>query len=425
MPISIHPYDGSIWYETSLHIIKNGPFSLHAFPPLWSHYMLIPVAYIYSWLHGFFPYSSIPVSNLPQILDFYPSYSIQSIPDVLFNFLVKVPFLLSDILITILLYKIVLDYKKDKAFASSAALLWFLNPFVIFISSTWGMWDTMPALFSLASFYFLSKKRIAISAICLSLGVASKLYPLLILVPLLIYAQKPEGLKKLQISRYFIIFCLTSLILIIPSIGASSDLISIFVYPTQNQAAAIVGNPVNQPLGAGLSYWSLLLLNRFTNLSINVGLVNLLSLFSISAMALLLLFVYWKTSRGLFLSSPYGLISTLLLALTAIFLSYRFVFEQWFIWAIPFFVILCINGTIKLRFYWGITGIALIYSILNCPLPVFFLPTYPYTRDILVSAQSWILSIDQFRIVLLSILGCAFSGLLLINFYHLIKLNKK
>ncbi len=184
MPISAHPFDMYVWYTISSNILKNGPLSLQSFPPLWYHYMLIPIAYSYSWLSGIFSFrgnsdvfSSIGFKLLPR-------FNVQYVPGMLFNSIVKTPFLISDIAITFLLYKIVEELTKSKGLAEKAALIWFLNPFVIWISAGWGMWDTLPALFSLAAFFFLLKKRIAFSAVCLSLGVALKLYPALFLVPI-------------------------------------------------------------------------------------------------------------------------------------------------------------------------------------------------------------------------------------------------
>ena len=160
MPISAHPLDVSVWYNISENILKNGAFSLQAFPPLWYHYMLVPIAYSYDWLSGVLSTSAVPMASIPAELNFYPSFNIQYIPGLLFNFIVKIPFLLSDIALALLLYKIVEELTKSKGLAEKAAILWFLNPFVIWISAGWGMWDTLPAFFSFPAFYLILKKEI-------------------------------------------------------------------------------------------------------------------------------------------------------------------------------------------------------------------------------------------------------------------------
>ena len=114
MPISAHPFDVYVWYNTSSNILKNGPLALQSFPPLWYHYMLIPVAYSYSWLSHIFSSGTIPMSSLPSALNFYPSFNVQVVPGMLFNSIVKIPFLISDIAITFLLYKIVEELTLNK-----------------------------------------------------------------------------------------------------------------------------------------------------------------------------------------------------------------------------------------------------------------------------------------------------------------------
>jgi len=135
MPISAHPFDVSVWYGLSENILKDGPLSLQAFPPLWYHYMMVPIAYGYSWLSGVLSTGAIPMTSIPTALDFYPAFNLQYVPGLLFNFIVKIPFLISDIALAVLLYKIVEEITKSKGLAEKAAILWFLNPFVIWISA--------------------------------------------------------------------------------------------------------------------------------------------------------------------------------------------------------------------------------------------------------------------------------------------------
>ncbi|MBE3115800.1 hypothetical protein IMZ68_01215, partial [Candidatus Bathyarchaeota archaeon] len=218
MPISAHPFDVYAWYNISSNILQNGPLTLQGFPPLWYHYMMIPVAYSYGWLSGVFSSGAIPMSSLPSALNFYPAYNIQYVPGLLFNSVVKIPFLISDVAIAFLLYKIVEELTHSKGLAEKAAFLWFLNPFVIWISAGWGMWDTLPALFSLVAFFFLLRKKYALSAVFLSLGVASKMYPALFLVPIAIYLLKssPVGAKWKNCLQFFSVFTITSVLLFLP-----------------------------------------------------------------------------------------------------------------------------------------------------------------------------------------------------------------
>ena len=74
----------------------------------------------------------------------------------------------------------------------------------------------------------------------------------------------------------------------------------------------------------------------------------------------------------------------MLLPVLALFLSYRIICEQFFVWALPFLVILCVGGRVKRAFYWGASIVTLLYAVLNCPLPFFFLPLAPWIGNSLL-----------------------------------------
>ncbi len=411
IPFTAHPFDMYCWYDISTNIVRNGPLSVQAFPPLWSHYMMIPVAYTYDWLAKVFSSGAIPMSSLPSALDFYPSYNIQFVPGMLFNSVVKFPFLLSDVLVTLLLYKLVAELTRNKGLAEKAAFLWFLNPFLIWISAGWGMWDTLPVLFSLASLVLLLKKRIIFSSVCLSLAVASKLYPALFLLPIAIYFLKttPAGEKWKNCLRFFSVFFATSILLFLPYIDKGLSFFADFFVPNSVGVGVAVANPIVEPVGFGLTYWSIYLLNRLVNVPISAGFVSFVSVVSVVFAIFSLALVYWKTSKLPFQKPVFDLVTAMLACVLALFLSYRIVCEQWFVWALPFLIILCVGGRVKGVFYWGASFIALVYSVLNCPLPFFFLPLAPWMTDTLLQAVYVIWGVEPIRIVSLAILGCLFS----------------
>lgn len=416
MPFTAHPFDVYSWYDISTRIVQNGPLSVQAFPPLWSHYMMIPIAYTYDWLARVFSAGAIPMASLPSALDFYPSYGIKYVPGMLFNSVVKFPFLLSDVLATLLLYKLVEELTKNKGLAEKAAFLWFLNPFLIWISAGWGMWDTLPALFSLASLFLLLKKRIMLSSVCLSLAVASKLYPALFLLPIAIYFLKtsPIGEKWRDFMRFFSVFLATSILLFLPYISQAMSFFTGFFVPNSADVTAAVTNPIVAPVGFGLTYWSLYLLNRLVNVPISAGFVSLMSVASVALAIVSLTLTYWKTSRLPFQKPSFDLVTAMLACVLALFLSYRIICEQWFVWALPFLIILCVRGRVKGAFYWGASFIALVYSVLNCPLPFFFLPLAPWITNTLLQTVYAMWGVEPLRIVLLAILGCLFSCVMLL-----------
>jgi hypothetical protein len=423
MPISAHPFDVYVWYNISMSILKNGPFTLQAFPPLWYHYMMIPIAYSYSWLAGIFSTRAIPMASLPSALNFYPSFNVQYVPGMLFNFVVKIPFLISDVAIAFLLYKIVEELTHSKGLAEKAAFLWFLNPFVIWISAGWGMWDTLPALFSLVAFFFLLRKKYALSAVFLSLGVASKLYPALFLVPIAIYLLKssPVGDKWKNCLKFFSVFTAATVLLFLPYLGKIESFFAGY-FVSSPAASGAVANQINNPVAFGLSYWALYMLNRLLNLPVTAGFISFVSTASIVLVAVGLGLAYWKTSKMTFQKPAYDLAFVMLLPVVALFLSYRIICEQFFVWAIPFLVILCVGGRVKEAFYWAASIVALLYAVLNCPLPFFFLPLAPRYTNILLDMVHAIWAVEPIRIVSLAVLGCVFSILLV---FIIVQLSKK
>jgi len=419
MPISAHPFDMYSWYINAVGIIRNGPTSMQLFPPF-NRYMMIPVAYSYNWFAGFFSSGTIPMASLPSALNFYPSANIQYVPGMLFNSVMKTPFLISDVAIAFLLYKIVEELTHNKGLAEKAAFLWFLNPFVIWISSAWGMWDTLPALFSLVAFYFLLRKKYALAAVFLSLGVASKLYPALFLVPIAVYIFRlsPVGDRWKNCLKFFSVFTGATVLLFIPYFGMIESFFTDYflVHPT---VSGVAPNHLTIAVAYGLSYWSVYSLHLLLNLPVSAEVISYVSIVSILLVALALVLVYWRTVKMHFQRPAYDLALALLLPVFALYLSYRIICEQFFIWAIPFMVILCVGGRIKGAFYWAASLVALLYVFLNCPLPFFFLPLAPWYTNALLGMIHAVWAVGTLRFVALAVLGCVFSILLVFMLFQL------
>jgi hypothetical protein len=67
----------------------------------------------------------------------------------------------------------------------------------------------------------------------------------------------------------------------------------------------------------------------------------------------------------------------------------------------------------------GASLVALLYAVLNCPLPFFFLPLASWYTDALLGMVYVFLSFEPLRVTVLAVLGCVFSGvlfLILLNF---------
>jgi len=84
----------------------------------------------------------------------------------------KLPAIISDILTGYLIYKIV--YPRSKKLAPWAVALYVFNPAIIANSTFWGQVDSLVALFSMLTLYFLANNKLLFSAVALSLGTLVK-----------------------------------------------------------------------------------------------------------------------------------------------------------------------------------------------------------------------------------------------------------
>jgi len=276
------------------------------------------------------------------------------------------------------------------------------------------------------AFFFLLKKKFAYSAVCLSLGVASKLYPALFLVPIAIYILKvnPVNVRVKNCLAFFSVFIAISLLLFLPYLGQISSFFGGYFLPSAGEPGAIT-DPVVNPLGFGLTYWSVYLLNRLINIPVSSDVFSFITLLSVLMVVVSLLLVFWKT-RKLAINRPaYDLALVMLLPLIALFLSYRIICEQWFVWLLPFLVILYVGGRVKRSLFWGASAVALLYSVLNCPLPFFFLPLSPWYSNSLLTLVSAFWTVEPVRIISLAVLGCIFSVILVLILFDFLKVKNR
>ncbi len=87
----------------------------------------------------------------------FPSFIIPFLETNLHIWLVKLPFVLSDLGITYLIYKIVKKYRPK--YAILASLVFLLNPVVIYNSTIWGQTDSLINLLALTGLYLTFEKK--------------------------------------------------------------------------------------------------------------------------------------------------------------------------------------------------------------------------------------------------------------------------
>jgi len=144
----------------------------------------------------------------------FPSFIFSYLEQNLHIILLKLPFILADLGLSILAYQTVLDLTKKKKIALTACLLFLFNPVLIYNSAIWGQTDSLINLLSLFGIWRLYKSKYTSAFFFLILSLFFKL-SLVVWSPivLLLLWQKRADLKKiilgfLLVSIFFIIVSL-------------------------------------------------------------------------------------------------------------------------------------------------------------------------------------------------------------------------
>lgn len=133
------------------------------------------------FLHGIFNFIFNNLLGLTLVND----YLLSQPPffDLLFNLhllLLKFPYLIFDIALAFLITKL-FETGKDKFLAFT---LWMFNPVNLYTTYMMGQYDLIPTFFIVASLVLIKKNKLNLASLILGLGIAFKIFPLLLLPPL-------------------------------------------------------------------------------------------------------------------------------------------------------------------------------------------------------------------------------------------------
>lgn len=96
----------------------------------------------------------------------------------------KLPYLIFDILLGLLLYKLV-DFRKSLVILA----LWMFNPISLYSTYMMGQFDIIPMFFTVVSLYLAAKNKLKLASLALGFGIAFKLYPIFLIIPLVLLAK--------------------------------------------------------------------------------------------------------------------------------------------------------------------------------------------------------------------------------------------
>lgn len=366
-PFFAHPFDMNAWYINGQALLDGRQTLVYFLVPYRIAFFLFvfPETWLFNHLAGFFPNFSIPISALNPLLNPGSQWGISIIPGLLYDILLKIPLILSDVIVTVLLFKIVKTRWQNERAAVIVAALWFLNPIVIWVSSGWGMFDTLPALFTVLSLYFVLNGRFSLSMLSLAVATLLKFYAIVIFVPLVVIIWRKAGTRTV----------LTSLI---PS-TVFGILASVPLFLVSNSLSFVSASSSPTSQYAGLSIWTSLYLTGSSSPNI--------SLLSDVLIAVSLVVVYFILVRNssilgddLTVTASYFLIPVIVLLM-----FYKFVGENYIVWLIPFSSILAVRSLRIDRTHWLVSVVSFISSITDSLLPYYMLPVSPWIGAFLVS----------------------------------------
>jgi Gpi18-like mannosyltransferase len=416
MPFFAHPFDVYAWYTYCIKFLKDGlnvRIILDSSIPFWL-LTLVPIAYCYNFFSSIIGTRVVSIGELPPQMNPYNGATI--VPEPLFNILVKIPMLIVDIGTTLILYKLIIRFFGEEK-AKGASFLFYLNPISIWISASWGQYDSIPAFFTILSFYLLLNDSIFSSAFCLLAATLYRPVYALFFIPTLIYLFKK--MNKHFLLRYCFAFLLP--ILIYATISGMEV--------TKNSILQIFGliqiRERSEVFSYGLTYWSIMLFSPLGNYTLDI-IQSLLFIILLSISSFLVI-------RAKFDNPLKDLTIATFLFISIVFLSHRYVDEPLFLWLCPFLILMVVMKILSIRLYSLISLLSFIYALKG--FPYFLLPIALIREDLIIPLFTFVrayndpyakliegLLFSSSDISLLIILGVTFSILLL--FIYIVAIRK-
>lgn len=150
----------------------------------------------------------VAAGHILNLYDFSSSSAVFNYPPLIylfhgaFNFLlnispsfIKLPYLIFDLLLGFILLKL-FDSKEKSILAFT---LWMFNPINLYATYMMGQFDIIPTFFIILSIYFVVKHRLEWAGLSLGFGIAFKIFPLFLVIPLLILGKNYQQKFKLLV----------------------------------------------------------------------------------------------------------------------------------------------------------------------------------------------------------------------------------
>lgn len=186
MPFYFHPDIKTYHFQSSF--LKQGVWHIYSYLqknkenlPLKEEFVYFPLTYFFLGTYQFFT-SPILGSEFDSWLSDASSQSINKVGVFRYLFILKLPYLVFDLMIAFLLIKFFKEEKQKR----EVFILWLFNPFSLAIIYIFSNVDIIPVLLSLISLLLFKNQRFLLSGLILTLAIGFKAYPILFLPFLLL-----------------------------------------------------------------------------------------------------------------------------------------------------------------------------------------------------------------------------------------------
>jgi hypothetical protein len=192
LPITEVGFDSDYWAT----IIRNlnsgeGLYGLEGYyyTPVWGYFLSFMSA-----VQSLFTNIDVMGLRIPAAFSvetykdwFFSATFSATITSVKFNFFIKIPFLISDLIVGYLIYWLIKDKTGDMKKATYGFALWFLCPLVICVTSISGMFDTFSVMFTLLCIVMVRKDKLFLAGVLFSFAILTKFFPVYLLFIILAY----------------------------------------------------------------------------------------------------------------------------------------------------------------------------------------------------------------------------------------------
>lgn len=373
LPLSAHPWDDYVWYITGNQMysgsgLYGGASYTYSYPPVWGGFLYVTDG-LYRLLAGSVGAHPLMGSVVNGYYGSQGNLGAPIVVDWLFVTLTKLPLVLFDLLTTLLICRLVRQRLERPELGVFTAGLFFLNPYIILISSVWGQFDVIATYLLLLGLLLFLDHHPWISGIVLGVSVATKYFPIVVFVIVAVTLYRREN--RSEILRALI------------SLGSTLVAISLPFLLLSGPAfiSGVTGPSRGNPTAGTLSVWGSLAAVAPSALSTSEWITPVL-LGAIAVATLALGLGLQRRNRTDNDSTMW--IEAAVLSLLCFYALYRTVNIQYLVWIFPFITLDVARRRATHWWYVWFSGLSILLvadAVFSVRGTSFFLPAVTISRS--------------------------------------------